>query len=185
MAIRSEDIVRAIQDQIQHFDQPVRTTNVGTVIEVGDGIARVYGLSQAMASELLEFPAPGPGEPPTMGIALNLEEDSVGAIILGDYAHINEGAEVRTTGRIAQVPVGDALLGRVVNPVGEALDGKGPIQATEFRPLEVIAPGVIKRQEVRQPLQTGIKAIDTMIPIGRGQRELIIGDRQTGKSAII
>jgi F-type H+-transporting ATPase subunit alpha len=185
MAIRSEDIVRAIQDQIQHFDQPVRTTNVGTVIEVGDGIARVYGLSQAMASELLEFPAPGEGQPPTMGIALNLEEDSVGAIILGDYAHINEGAEVRTTGRIAQVPVGDALLGRVVSPVGEPLDGKGPIQATEFRPLEVIAPGVIKRQEVRQPLQTGVKAIDTMIPIGKGQRELIIGDRQTGKTAII
>ncbi|HEU5316471.1 MAG TPA: F0F1 ATP synthase subunit alpha [Chloroflexota bacterium] len=185
MAIRSEDIVRAIQDQIQHFDQPVRTTNVGTVIEVGDGIARVYGLSQAMASELLEFPAPGEGQPPTMGIALNLEEDSVGAIILGEYSHINEGAEVRTTGRIAQVPVGDALLGRVVSPVGEPLDGKGPIQASEFRPLEVIAPGVIKRQEVRQPLQTGVKAIDTMIPIGKGQRELIIGDRQTGKTAII
>ncbi len=185
MAIRSEDIVRALQDQIQHFDQPVRTTNVGTVIEVGDGIARVYGLSQAMSSELIEFPAPGPDAPPTMGIALNLEEDAVGAIILGDYAHIHEGTEVRTTGRIAQVPVGDALLGRVVNPVGEPLDGKGPIQATEFRPLEVIAPGVIKRQDVRQPLQTGIRAIDTMIPIGRGQRELIIGDRQTGKSAII
>ena len=185
MGIRSEDIVRAIQDQIQHFDQPVRTTNVGTVIEVGDGIARVYGLSQAMASELLEFPAPTHDAPPTMGIALNLEEDAVGAIILGDYSHINEGAEVRTTGRIAQVPVGDALLGRVVNPVGEPLDGKGPIQTTEFRPLEVIAPGVIKRQEVRQPLQTGIKAIDAMIPIGRGQRELIIGDRTTGKTAII
>ncbi|MGI8422778.1 MAG: F0F1 ATP synthase subunit alpha [Chloroflexota bacterium] len=185
MGIRSEDIVRALQDQIQNFDQQLRTTNVGTVIEVGDGIARVYGLSQAMSSELLEFPAPGPGEPPTMGIALNLEEDAVGAIILGEYSHINEGAEVRTTGRIAQVPVGDALLGRVVNPVGDPLDGKGPIQTTEFSPLEVIAPGVIKRQDVRQPLQTGIKAIDTMIPIGRGQRELIIGDRQTGKTAII
>ncbi|HXI19205.1 MAG TPA: F0F1 ATP synthase subunit alpha [Chloroflexota bacterium] len=190
MGIRSEDIVRALQDQIQNLDQPVRTTNVGTVIEVGDGIARVYGLSQAMSSELLEFPAPPskPGEPPqppTLGMALNLEEDAVGAIILGEYAHINEGAEVRTTGRIAQVPVGDALLGRVVSPVGEPLDGKGPITTTEFRPLEIVAPGVIKRQEVRQPLQTGIKAIDTMIPIGRGQRELIIGDRQTGKTAII
>jgi F-type H+/Na+-transporting ATPase subunit alpha len=185
MGIRSEDIVRALQDQIQHFDQPVRTTNVGTVIEVGDGIARIYGLSQSMSSELLEFPAPGPGQPSTLGMALNLEEDAVGAIILGDYSHINEGDEVRTTGKIAQVPVGDALLGRVVSPVGEPLDGKGPINATEFRPLEIIAPGVIKRQEVRQPLQTGIKAIDTMIPIGRGQRELIIGDRQTGKTAII
>src|SRR5919198_1303450 len=149
MAIRSEEIVRALQDQIQHFDQPVRTANVGTVVEVGDGIARVYGLSQAMASELLEFPGG------TLGVALNLEEDSVGAIILGEYGHIAEGDEVRTTGRIVQVPVGE------------------------------VAPGVIKRQEVRTPLQTGLKAIDAMIPIGRGQRELIIGDRQTGKSAII
>jgi F-type H+-transporting ATPase subunit alpha len=179
MGIRSEDIVRAIQDQIQHFDQPVRMANVGTVIEVGDGIARVYGLSQAMSSELLEFPGG------TLGIALNLEEDSVGAIILGEYGHIAEGAEVRTTGRIAQVPVGDGLLGRVVNPVGQPLDGKGPVSLTETRPVEVIAPGVITRQEVRTPLQTGIKAIDTMIPIGRGQRELIIGDRQTGKTALI
>ncbi len=179
MGIRSEDIVRALQDQIQNFDQPVRTTNVGTVVEVGDGIARVYGLSQAMSSELLEFPNQ------TMGVALNLEEDMVGAIILGDYTQIEEGTEVHTTGRIAQVPVGDALLGRVVNPIGEALDGRGPIATTEFRPLEVVAPGVISRQEVRTPLQTGIKAIDAMIPIGRGQRELIIGDRQTGKTALI
>ncbi|HEX2186336.1 MAG TPA: F0F1 ATP synthase subunit alpha, partial [Chloroflexota bacterium] len=179
MGIRSEDIVRALQDQIQHFDQPVRTTNVGTVIEVMDGIARVYGLSQAMASELLEFPGG------TLGIALNLEEDSVGAIILGEYSHISEGDEVRTTGRIVQVPVGDAMLGRVISPVGEPLDGKGPITAQEFRPVELVAPGVITRQEVRTPLQTGIKAIDTMIPIGRGQRELLIGDRQTGKTALI
>jgi F-type H+-transporting ATPase subunit alpha len=185
MGIRSEDIVRALQDQIQHFDQPVRTSNVGTIVEVGDGIARIYGLSQAMASELLEFPAPAPGQPPTMGMALNLEEDSVGAIILGDYSHLAEGTEVRTTGRIAQVPVGDALLGRVVNPVGEPLDGKGPVTGTEARPVEVVAPGVIKRQEVRVPLQTGIKSIDSMIPIGRGQRELVIGDRSTGKTAII
>lgn len=179
MSIRSEDIVRALQDQIQHFDEPVRTSNVGTVIEVGDGIARVYGLSQAMSSELLEFPNN------TLGMALNLEEDSVGAIILGDYGHIAEGDEVRTTGRIVEVPVGDGLLGRVVNPVGIPVDGKGPISATQTRPVEVVAPGVIKRQEVRTPLQTGIKAIDAMIPIGRGQRELIIGDRQSGKTAII
>ncbi|NDB21596.1 MAG: F0F1 ATP synthase subunit alpha, partial [Proteobacteria bacterium] len=163
MAIRSEDIVKSLVDQISGFDQPVRTTNVGTVIEVGDGIARIYGLSQAMAGELLDF---GNG---TLGMALNLEEDTVGAIILGDYKAIAEGTEVRTTGRIAQVPVGDALLGRVVNPVGEPLDGKGPINATEFRPVEVVAPGVIMRQEVRVPLQTGIKSIDAMIPIGRGQ----------------
>ncbi|NDF38855.1 MAG: F0F1 ATP synthase subunit alpha, partial [Proteobacteria bacterium] len=179
MAIRSEDIVKSLVDQISGFDQPVRTTNVGTVIEVGDGIARIYGLSQAMAGELLDF---GNG---TLGMALNLEEDTVGAIILGDYKAIAEGTEVRTTGRIAQVPVGDALLGRVVNPVGEPLDGKGPINATEFRPVEVVAPGVIMRQEVRVPLQTGIKSIDAMIPIGRGQRELIIGDRATGKTAIV
>ncbi|MBI3974126.1 MAG: F0F1 ATP synthase subunit alpha [Chloroflexi bacterium] len=185
MGIRSEDIVRALQDRIQHFDQPVRMSNVGTVVEVGDGIARVYGLSQAMAGELLEFPAPAPNQPPTLGIALNLEEDSVGAVILGDYGHISEGDEVRTSGRIAEVPVGGALLGRVVNPVGQPLDGRGPITAREFRPVEVVAPGVIKRQEVRTPLQTGIKAIDAMIPIGRGQRELIIGDRGTGKTAII
>ena len=184
MAIRSEDIVRALQEQIKHFDQPVRMANVGTVIEVGDGIARIYGLSQAMASEILEFPGPEPGTT-TLGIALNLEEDSVGAIILGDYGHIAEGDEVRTTGRIVQVPVGEGLLGRVVNPVGQPLDGKGPIAATEMRPVELVAPGVIKRQEVRTPLQTGIKAIDAMTAIGRGQRELIIGDRQTGKTAII
>ena len=179
MAIRSEDIVKSLVDKISGFDQPVRTTNVGTVVEVGDGIARIYGLSQAMAGELLDF---GNG---TLGMALNLEEDTVGAIILGDYKAIAEGTEVRTTGRIAQVPVGDALLGRVVNPVGEPLDGKGPINATEFRPVEVVAPGVIMRQEVRVPLQTGIKSIDAMIPIGRGQRELIIGDRATGKTAIV
>ena len=179
MAIRSEDIVRSLVDQIGGFDQRERTSNVGSVVEVGDGIARIYGLSQAMSGELLDF---GHG---TMGMALNLEEDTVGAIILGDYQEIGEGTEVRTTGRIVQVPVGDGLLGRVVSPIGEPLDGKGPINATEFRPVEVVAPGVIMRQEVRTPLQTGIKSIDTMIPIGRGQRELIIGDRATGKTAII
>jgi F-type H+-transporting ATPase subunit alpha len=179
MAIRSEDIVRSLVDQIGGFDQRERTSNVGSVVEVGDGIARIYGLSQAMSGELLDF---GHG---TMGMALNLEEDTVGAIILGDYQEISEGTEVRTTGRIVQVPVGDGLLGRVVSPIGEPLDGKGPIIATEYRPVEVVAPGVIMRQEVRTPLQTGIKSIDTMIPIGRGQRELIIGDRATGKTAII
>lgn len=179
MGIRSEDIVRVLQDKIEHFDQPVRVTNVGTVIEVGDGIARIYGLSEAMAGELIEFPGH------TLGIAFNLEEDTVGCIIMGPYDHIKEGDEVRTTARIAQVPVGDALLGRVVNAIGEPIDGKGPIAATEFRPVEVIAPGVIRRQEVRTPLQTGIKAVDAMIPIGRGQREMIIGDRSTGKTTII
>ena len=167
MAIRSEDIVRSLVDQIGGFDQRERTSNVGSVVEVGDGIARIYGLSQAMSGELLDF---GHG---TMGMALNLEEDTVGAIILGDYQEIGEGTEVRTTGRIVQVPVGDGLLGRVVSPIGEPLDGKGPIIATEYRPVEVVAPGVIMRQEVRTPLQTGVKSIDTMIPIGRGQRELI------------
>src|SRR5919109_3910366 len=152
MAIRSEDIVRALQEQIKHFDQPVRMANVGTVIEVGDGIARIYGLSQAMASEILEFPGPEPGTT-TLGIALNLEEDSVGAIILGDYGHIAEGDEVRTTGRIVQVPVGDGLLGRVVNPVGQPLDGKGPIAATEMRPGALVAPGAIKRPGGRTPRQ--------------------------------
>ena len=180
MGIRSEDIVRALQDQIQNFDQPVRTTNVGTVIEVGDGIARVYGLSQAMAGELLEFPERRPGRRPQPG-----RGQRRGHHPGRPTRHIEEGDEVRTTGRIAQVPVGEGLLGRVVNPVGEPLDGKGPILGTEFRPMEVVAPGVITRQEVRVPLQTGIKAIDTMIPIGRGQRELIIGDRQTGKTALI
>ncbi len=179
MAIRSEDIVKSLVDQIGGFDQKVRTSNVGTVVEVGDGIARIYGVSQAMSGELLDF---GHG---TMGMALNLEEETVGAIILGNYQAVAEGTEVTTTGRIVEVPVGDGLLGRVVSPLGEPLDGKGPIVATEFRPVEVVAPGVIMRQEVRTPLQTGVKAIDTMIPIGRGQRELIIGDRATGKTAII
>ena len=179
MGIRSEEIVKVLQDQIQAFDHPVQTTNVGTVVEVGDGIARVYGLSQALAGELLAFPGA------TTGMALNLEEDAVGAIILGEYSHIKEGDEVQTTGRIAEVPVGEALLGRVVNAIGEPVDGKGPLGATDTRRVELIAPGVIRRESVDTPLQTGIKAIDSMIPIGRGQRELIIGDRGTGKTAII
>jgi F-type H+-transporting ATPase subunit alpha len=179
MGIRSQEIAAIIRQQILQADITTQPVNVGTVIEVGDGIARIYGLSGVMASELLEFPGG------TMGMALNLEEDSVGAVILGPFEHIKEGDEVRSTGRIVQVPVGEALLGRVVNALGQPIDGKGPINATEYSVVEKIAPGVVRRQEVNVPLQTGIKAIDSMIPIGRGQRELIIGDRQTGKSALV
>ncbi len=183
MALRAEEISQIIREEIQSFGQPVRAVNVGTVVEVGDGIARVYGLSGAMASELLEFETEGGGS--VMGMALNLEEESVGSVILGQYTGIEEGNTVRTTGRIVEVPVGDALLGRVVNGIGQPIDGKGDLPANiKTRPIERIAPGVIARQNVDTPLQTGIKAIDSMIPIGRGQRELIIGDRQTGKSAI-
>jgi F-type H+-transporting ATPase subunit alpha len=153
------------------------------VIEVGDGIARIWGLSDAVAGELLEFPG-GPGKPSVMGLVLNLEEETVGAVILGPYTQIQEGSEVRRTSRIASVPVGDALIGRVVNAIGEPIDGKGPIVTTATRPVERIAPGVVRRQSVKTPVQTGIKAIDAMIPIGRGQRELIIGDRSTGKTIV-
>jgi F-type H+-transporting ATPase subunit alpha len=156
---------------------------VGTVIEVGDGIARIYGLEGAVASELLEFPG-GDGAEPVMGMALNLDEETVGAVILGEYRKIQEGDTVKTTGRVVEVPVGQALLGRVVSPLGVPLDGKGPIDAKRTRPVERVAPGVITRKSVDTPVQTGIKAIDALIPIGRGQRELIIGDRQTGKTAI-
>jgi F-type H+/Na+-transporting ATPase subunit alpha len=184
MAVRSQEITSILERQISGQDLAAETQNVGQVIEVGDGIARVYGLSQAVAGELLEFPGSA-GEQTVMGLALNLEEETVGAVILGPYTEIQEGNEVRTTGRIAQVPVGDALIGRVVDVLGEPLDGKGPIQTDKFRPVERIAPGVVLRQPVNTPVQTGIKAIDAMIPIGRGQRELIIGDRQTGKSTIV
>ena len=180
MAVRTEEITSILRQQIQGFDQAVRPENVGQVVQVGDGIARVWGLSRAMAGELLHFPRAN-----VMGLALNLEEEVVGAVVLGPYTEIEEGDEVRTTGRIAQVPVGEAMIGRVVDALGNPLDGKGPIESQEFRPVELIAPGVIARQPVDTPVQTGIKAIDSMIPIGRGQRELIIGDRQTGKSAII
>jgi F-type H+-transporting ATPase subunit alpha len=158
--------------------------NVGTVLEVGDGIARVYGLQGCKSGELLEFPVSPATNRPTMGIALNLEEDNVGVVIAGDYSHIEEGDQVKTTGRIADVPVGPALVGRVVNALGEPLDGKGPVVTTERQLIEVKAPGVMQREGVKEPLQTGIKAIDSMIPIGRGQRELIIGDRQTGKTSV-
>src|SRR6187401_2346617 len=178
MAIRSDEITSIIRSEINALDEGVDVSGVGTIVEVGDGIAQVYGLSGALAQELLDF---GNG---IMGMAFNLEEETVGALILGDYTSLKEGDQVKTTGRIVEVPVEDALIGRVVNPLGEPIDGKGPIETKSTRPIERIAPGVIVRQPVDTPVQTGIKAIDSMIPIGRGQRELIIGDRQTGKTAI-
>jgi F-type H+-transporting ATPase subunit alpha len=187
MALRAEEISSLIREEIEKAGQSARSVNVGTVVEVGDGIARVHGLSNAMSSELLEFETMSEdGQQSTvMGMALNLEEESVGAVILGPFTGIQEGNTVRTTGRIVQVPVGDALLGRVVNAIGQPIDGKGDLPpGTKTRPVERIAPGVVYRQNVDTPVQTGIKAIDSMIPIGRGQRELIIGDRQTGKTAI-
>jgi len=185
MAIRPEEITSVLQRELEGgLDTDLQMVDVGTVLEVGDGIARVYGLQGAKSGELLEFPPSPATGLPTMGIALNLEEDNVGVVIAGDYNHIEEGTEVRTTGRIADVPVGKALLGRVVNALGEPIDGKGPI-VTDMRALiEVRAPGVMEREGVKEPMQTGIKAIDAMIPIGRGQRELIIGDRQTGKTTV-
>ena len=178
MHIKAEEVSSIIRQQIKGFDKQVNVAEVGSVLQVGDNIAKIYGLDDVMAGELLEFPGG------IKGITLNLEEDNVGAVILGSDINIKEGDPVKRTGRIAEVPVGEAVVGRVVDPVGLPLDGKGPIQTQEFRRVEVRAPGVIDRQPVREPLQTGIKAIDAMIPIGRGQRELIIGDRQTGKTAI-
>ncbi|MCM8750177.1 F0F1 ATP synthase subunit alpha [Thermomicrobiaceae bacterium CFH 74404] len=178
MSVRPTEITEILKQQIEQYGTRMVVTNVGHVVQVGDGIATVHGLRDVMSSELVEF------ENGVMGIAFNLLEDSVGVIIMGDYTGIEEGDEVRATGRIASVPVGPALIGRVVNALGEPIDGKGPIQADKFRPIERIAPGVVKRQNVDTALQTGLKAIDSMIPIGRGQRELIIGDRQTGKTAI-
>ena len=178
MQIKAEEISSIIQDKIKGFDQRVDVTETGYVIQVGDGIAKVYGLEGAMAGELLEFPGD------VFGVALNLEEDSVGAVLMGSDTGIKEGDQVKRTGRIAEVPVGEALVGRVVDAMGQPIDGKGPIHTTETRLIEVRAPGVVERQSVNEPLQTGLKAIDAMIPIGRGQRELIIGDRQTGKTAI-
>ena len=178
MEIRAEEISRIIKQQISDYEATVDVSEVGTVVSVGDGIARIHGLEKCMAGELLDFPND------IMGMALNLDEDSVGAVIMGDTQLIKEGDTVKRTHRIMEVPVGDALIGRVVNPLGMPLDGKGAIETSEFNPLERIAPGVVDRMPVTTPLQTGIKAIDSMIPIGRGQRELIIGDRQTGKTAI-
>jgi F-type H+-transporting ATPase subunit alpha len=176
--LRPEEISSVIKEQIKRYSAKLEVSDVGTVIQVADGIARIHGLEKAMQGELLEFP----GE--IYGMVLNLEEDNVGAVLLGDSKSISEGDTVKTTGRVVEVPVGDALLGRVVNALGQPIDGKGPIETTKFRQIERVAPGVITRKSVDTPLQTGIKAIDSMIPIGRGQRELIIGDRQTGKTAI-
>lgn len=178
MKIRPEEITSIIKQQIENYQVNLNVDDVGTVIEVGDGIARIHGLAKAMAGELLEFPHE------VFGMVLNLEEDNVGAVLLGGETVIKEGDTVRRTGRIMQVPVGEAMVGRVVNALGQPIDGKGPIHTTEFRPVEFLAPGIAARQSVKQPLQTGIKAIDSMVPIGRGQRELIIGDRGTGKTAI-
>ncbi|MSQ41555.1 MAG: F0F1 ATP synthase subunit alpha [Dehalococcoidia bacterium] len=179
MPVRAEEIAAILKQQIEHFDAAVSESNVGTVIEAGDGIARIHGLGQCMASELVEF------SNGVRGLALNLEEETVGAIILGDPGAIKEGDEVRTTGLVAAVPVGEALIGRVVNALGDPIDERGPLNTREVRPVERIAPDVVSRQSVSVPVQTGIKAIDSMVPIGRGQRELIIGDRSTGKSALI
>ena len=178
MKFNSDEIASVIQQEIEQFASQIDVREVGRVLEVGDGIARVYGLSSVMANEMVEFPNG------TIGLAFNLEENSVGIIILGDYLQIAEGDEVRSTGRLLSVPVGDELLGRVVDPLGNPLDGKGPIITNHRRPMEVIATGVAERQPVCEPLQTGIKAIDAMTPVGRGQRELIIGDRKTGKTAV-
>ena len=176
--IKADEITKLIRDQIEGYESKIAVDEVGTVISLGDGIARVHGLDKVMSGELLSFPHG------LAGIAMNLEEDQVGVVLLGEYTEIKEGDEVKRTGRIMSVPVGDAMVGRVVNALGQPIDGKGPIATTQFNPLERIAPGVIDRQPVREPMATGLKAIDSMIPIGRGQRELIIGDRQTGKSAV-
>ena len=178
MNLRPEEISSVIQEQIKQYSTKLETSDIGTVIQVADGIARIHGLEKAMQGELLEFP----GE--VYGMVLNLEEDNVGAVLLGDRKNINEGDIVKTTGRVVEVPVGDQLTGRVVNSLGQPIDNKGPIETDKYRPIERVASGVISRKSVDTPIQTGIKAIDAMIPIGRGQRELIIGDRQTGKTAI-
>src|ERR1700755_1591931 len=178
MDIKAEEISKIIRDQIGSYAVDVDVAEVGSIISLGDGIARVHGIENAMAGEMLEFPHG------VFGIALNLEEESVGAVLLGEFREIKEGDVVKRTGRIISVPVGDEMLGRVVNALGQPIDGKGPIGTSQFSPIERIAPGVVDRQSVKEPLQTGLKAIDAMVPIGRGQRELIIGDRQTGKTAV-
>src|SRR5262245_26347565 len=178
MDIKVDEISKILRQQIEGFESQTDQAEVGTIISVGDGIARIYGLEKAMSGELLELPHG------VMGMALNLEEDSVGAVLFGETDLIKEGDEARRTRKIMQVPAGEALIGRVVNTLGQPIDGKGPLQTTHSMPVERIAPGVVDRTPVKEPLQTGIKAIDAMIPIGRGQRELIIGDRQTGKTAI-
>ena len=178
--INPDEISSILKENIRNYEAKAEVSNIGSVLEVGDGIARIYGLRNVMSNELVEF-EDGKG---TLGITLNLEEDNVGVVILGDYVHIKEGMTVKTTGRIASVPVGDALIGRIVNPTGKPIDGKGDIITDKTRPIERVAPGIVARKSVHQPLQTGLTAIDALTPIGRGQRELIIGDRQTGKTAI-
>src|SRR5512139_1496617 len=178
MAAQQRDIVSVIKDQIEHFGTAMTMANVGTVIEVGDGIARIHGLGKVGYNELIQFPHD------IMGVAFNLEEDNVGSIVMGDCTGIKEGDEVKATGRVIEVPVGNALIGRVVDSLGRPLDGKGPIRTEKTRPVEKVAPDVAKRSPVDTPVMTGLKGIDSMIPIGRGQRELIIGDRFTGKTAI-
>ena len=177
--IKTEEISELLRKQITDFEKKVDVSEIGVVTYVGDGVARIYGLDNAMASELLELPNN------VVGMVLNLEEDAVGAVLFGEDKLVKEGDIAKRTGRIMETPVGEALIGRVVDAIGRPIDGKGPIQTTESRKVDVVAPGIIRRQPVNQPLQTGLKAIDSMIPIGRGQRELIIGDRQTGKSAIL
>ena len=176
MNLRPEEISSVIKEQIKRYKSELEVSDIGTVVQVADGIARIHGLENAMQGELLEFPGD------VYGMVMNLEEDNVGAVLLGSNRNINEGDVVKTTGRVVEVPVGDAMLGRVVNALGQPIDGKGPIDTNAFRQIERVAHGVIERKKVDTPLQTGIKAIDAMIPIGRGQRELIIGDRQTGKT---
>src|SRR5574342_1305984 len=178
MQIKAEEICKIIREQIGSYAVDVDVAEVGTIVSIGDGIARVHGVENAMAGEMLEFPHG------VYGIALNLEEESVGAVLLGEFKEIKEGDLVKRTGRIISVPVGEELLGRVVNALGQPIDGKGPITTKTFMPIERLAPGVVDRQPVREPLQTGLKAIDGMVPIGRGQRQLIIGDRQTGTTAV-
>ena len=178
MEIRAEEISQIIRGQIKDYEKKMEVSETGTVLSVGDGVARVYGVQKAMAMEMLEFPGG------IYGLCLNLEEDNVGVAIMGDDTQVKEGDTVKRTGRIAEIPVGEAVLGRVIDAVGNPLDGKGPINATEFRRVEMVAPGVIQRQPVAEPMYTGIKAIDAMTPIGRGQRELVIGDRQIGKTAV-
>ena len=178
MGIKAEEISALIKQQIENYQSDIQVNDVGTVIQIGDGIARAHGLDNAMAGELLEF------SNGVMGLAQNLEENNVGIVILGPYSEIREGDEVRRTGRIMEVPVGEELIGRVVNPLGQPVDGLGPINTSKTRPIEYLAPGVMDRKSVHEPLQTGIKAIDALVPIGRGQRELIIGDRQTGKTSV-
>src|SRR5512147_182618 len=179
MEIRADEITRILREQLKGFSAQIDVAEVGSVLSVGDGIARIHGLERCMAGELLELPHG------VMGLALNLEEDSVGAVLFGESQQIREGDPAKRTRQIMSVPVGEAMVGRVVNPLGQPVDGKGPIKTTATNPLERIAPGVVDRQPVKEPLQTGIKAIDAMVPIGRGQRELIIGDRQTGKTIIV